>query len=205
VWPSGFFCLKNGRTLNIQKPTQVRVQQVPTIQRLWHAMTRSFPMSILVLLFCTELGRIRYCSCFLARLPCSHLTAQVDLLSCLSLLNVQQQKEVVTLARNFEQNLSSRSSAGRQSTSSCWGSGFGIPRFFYPNGKPPTAKQLQERLDKIIAFFSPIADRLLNRSSAGQLCVACSLPVYWKEPLFSLVSGGKSHLSAEQFIDFWKK
>lgn len=114
------------------------------------------------------------------------------------------QKEVVSLARNFEQNLSSRSGSVK-SASNCWGSGYGIPRFHFPAGKPPPARQLQERLDRILAFFQPLADRLLSRAQAGQLAQACQLPVYWKEPLFAFAAHGKPHLSADQFVDFWKK
>lgn len=108
------------------------------------------------------------------------------------------------MARNFEQNLSTRTGSVR-SHSNCWGSGYGIPRFYFPNGKPPTAKQLQERLDKIIAFCTSLPERIISKTMAAQLCNVCGLPQYWKEPLFLFASQGKMHLPAEQFVEFWKR
>lgn len=81
-----------------------------------------------------------------------------------------------------------------------------IPRFYYPQGKPLTAAQVDGHLKKVCAAFAVFRDGRATRSNFAAIARACGIPLYWKMPLF-VACGGESrgYVTSDHFTGFWKR
>ncbi|CAN7997660.1 unnamed protein product [Ixodes hexagonus] len=81
-----------------------------------------------------------------------------------------------------------------------------IPRFYYPQGKPLTAAQVDAHLKKVCAAFAACRDGRATRSNFAAIARACGIPLYWKMPLF-VACGGESrgYVTSDIFTGFWKR
>lgn len=81
-----------------------------------------------------------------------------------------------------------------------------IPRFYYAQGKPLTAAQIESHLQKVSAAFATLKDGKAFRDNFGAITKACELPLYWKLPLF-IASGAeaKGFATRDAFLDYWKR
>lgn len=79
-----------------------------------------------------------------------------------------------------------------------------IPRFYYPQGKPIAATQLDGIKVKVHAAFTQHGDRI-SREQFLPVVQACELPMYWKIPLFLAAGGDCGFVTKEKFMAFWQQ
>ncbi|XP_050727326.1 uncharacterized protein LOC127004070 isoform X2 [Eriocheir sinensis] len=80
-----------------------------------------------------------------------------------------------------------------------------IPRFYYPMGRPSTQVTQEQMLTRVAAVFREQGGQVA-RENMDPLMRACSLPLYWKAPLFVAAGGDKlGYLTQEQFTDYWSR
>uniref|UniRef100_T1L299 EF-hand domain-containing protein n=1 Tax=Tetranychus urticae TaxID=32264 RepID=T1L299_TETUR len=115
------------------------------------------------------------------------------------------QSEVLQIAQNFIQPTTNRQSATTISRNS-WGTGYGIPRFYFPSGLPYTSTEIDARIRRIVEEFNRLPDRSSTRESFGKITKAAGLPLYWKQSLFDAVIGEsrKSLVTCDQFVKYFK-
>lgn len=79
-----------------------------------------------------------------------------------------------------------------------------IPRFYFPVGKPGSLESLESTTKKVKSIFIKIGERA-SREHFGQITTTCSLPLYWKTPLFLAACADTGSCTFEQFMNFWSK
>ena len=82
-----------------------------------------------------------------------------------------------------------------------------IPSFYFPKGKPdPMADSdyRQHITQSVLAIFKRSKDGFITRAEFPEVTRTIGLPVYWKEPLFSLMSAGSDRVSFPAFKRMWK-
>ncbi|RWS29656.1 serine/threonine-protein phosphatase 2A regulatory subunit B'' subunit beta-like protein [Leptotrombidium deliense] len=109
----------------------------------------------------------------------------------------KSKSEVTNIARNY---------GGRKlSINRC----LGIPRFYYPNGRPLTTAEIESQIRSITAEFAKLDGGIAVRDDFSRLVKVCGLPLYWKYPLFLAVSGNGNNkskaITCDVFVEFWKK
>nr|AYV89275.1 protein phosphatase PP2A [Tetranychus evansi] len=115
------------------------------------------------------------------------------------------QSEVLQIAQNFIQPPTNRQSSTTIVRNS-WGTGYGIPRFYFPSGLPYTSTEIDARIRRIVEEFNRLPDRSSTRESFGKITKAAGLPLYWKQSLFDAVIGEsrKSLVTCDQFVKYFK-
>lgn len=80
-----------------------------------------------------------------------------------------------------------------------------LHRFYYPMGRPSTQVTQEQALTRVAAVFREQGGQVA-RENMDPLMRACSLPLYWKAPLFVAAGGDKlGYLTQEQFTDYWSR
>lgn len=81
-----------------------------------------------------------------------------------------------------------------------------IPKFYFPYGRPPSSKEIEAILQRLVLTFSNLENGVATKEQFGIIAKACELPLYWKMPLFLAVGGDKKgYIQKDAFIDYWKK
>jgi hypothetical protein len=81
-----------------------------------------------------------------------------------------------------------------------------IAPFYFPFGKPAESnnQQLDQIIKQINQFFKSIKDGYCGREHITDLCKASNLPIYWKEPLFLMLSQN-NQITHDSYLIFWRK
>lgn len=109
-----------------------------------------------------------------------------------------------------------------------------IPRFHFPNGRPYTSLEIEEKIKKIKGEFEKLpAKCILSKLEMTRITKACDVPLYWKEPIRLAVLAARANrgtdcsnqnpatsslnlnetnanvesnkITCNEFLDFWKK
>ena len=109
-----------------------------------------------------------------------------------------------------------------------------IPRFHFPNGRPYTSLEIEEKIKKIKCEFEKLpAKCILSKLEMTRIVKACDVPLYWKEPIRLAVLAARTNnpnsnqnptasvlnlneasnqpsvdsnrITCNEFLDFWKK
>ena len=81
------------------------------------------------------------------------------------------------------------------------------PKFYFPKGPPDTMSDIDYRqhiTQSVFAVFKRSKDGFITRVEFQEVTRTIGLPVYWKEPLFALISAGSDRISFPAFKRMWK-
>ncbi|XP_059622179.1 uncharacterized protein LOC132265471 isoform X2 [Phlebotomus argentipes] len=80
-----------------------------------------------------------------------------------------------------------------------------IPRFHFPNGKPPPQISVETTMQRIQATVHLFPNSQIHRDEFHQIVAVCGFPVYWRAPLFNCTQHTPSGcVDGYKFMDFWK-
>lgn len=102
---------------------------------------------------------------------------------------------VCTLQRRFSGGDAPRLALQNKLGGSGRWSAYGIPKFYFPAGKPYSQAQIEAIIRKAMGAFDSLPNRRATRAEFGQIIKACDVPLYWKEPIFLAVSKHRKALS----------
>ncbi|XP_050389703.1 serine/threonine-protein phosphatase 2A regulatory subunit B'' subunit beta isoform X2 [Patella vulgata] len=81
-----------------------------------------------------------------------------------------------------------------------------IPKFYFPTGKPVPSTDNDLIIQQVAAEFSKLDYGKVHKDKMGAIAKACSLPTFWKCPLFRAAGGEqKGFITFESFTSMWKK
>ncbi|XP_055715878.1 uncharacterized protein LOC129809801 isoform X2 [Phlebotomus papatasi] len=80
-----------------------------------------------------------------------------------------------------------------------------IPRFHFPNGKPPPQISVETTTQRIQSTVHQFPNSQIHRDEFHQIVATCGFPVYWRAPLFNCTQHTPSGcVDGYKFVDFWK-
>ena len=81
------------------------------------------------------------------------------------------------------------------------------PKFFFPKGPPDSMADTDYRqhiTQSVLAVFKRSKDGFITRVEFQEVTRTIGFPIYWKEPLFALISAGSDRISFPAFKRMWK-
>ncbi|KAI6648954.1 Serine/threonine-protein phosphatase 2A regulatory subunit B'' subunit alpha isoform X3 [Oopsacas minuta] len=82
-----------------------------------------------------------------------------------------------------------------------------LPKFYFPKGFPDSMADTDYRqhiTQSVQAIFKRSKDGFITRIEFQEVTKSIGFPIYWKEPLFSLMSAGSDRISFPAFKRMWK-
>lgn len=81
-----------------------------------------------------------------------------------------------------------------------------IPKFYFPNGRPAPAEEIEATLQNVAAEFSKAEGGKILKHNMHVIVKALSFPLYWKSMLFRAAGGEKlGYITFQMFSSMWKK
>lgn len=81
-----------------------------------------------------------------------------------------------------------------------------IPKFYFPNGRPAPAEEIEATLQNVAAEFSKAEGGKISKHNMPVIVKALSFPLYWKSMLFRAAGGEKlGYITFQMFSSMWRK
>ena len=81
------------------------------------------------------------------------------------------------------------------------------PKFYFPKGSPDSIADTDYRqhiTQSVLAVFKRSKDGFITRVEFQEVTRTIGFPIYWKEPLFALISAGSDRVSFPAFKRMWR-
>lgn len=80
-----------------------------------------------------------------------------------------------------------------------------IPKFYHPHGQPSSTENFEATVERLKNAFTTYKGKV-TYENFEEVTKACSLPLYWKMPLYLAVGTDKlNFVTTNRFLEYWKR